>query len=111
MAKETERIKNKRSTQKKSSSAYPKFSFRIDSETKEELSAIVDSIYCHYLDRKDDKHYTVKKNDIIIDALRIGLEKIEKDLKNLPLLKPKELSLSEWQRRNPKPRGKGNTIF
>lgn len=109
MAKVTGRIINKRNTKKKSSGAYPKFSFRVDSETKEELTAIVDALYCHYLDRKDDKHYTVKKNDIIIDALRIGLEKIQKDLKNLPLLKPKDLSLSEWQRRNPKP--KGNTLI
>ena len=109
--KETNRIQKKREMKKKPSNAYPKLAFRIDAETKEELLAWIDSLYCHYLDRKEKEQYTIKKNDIIIEALRIGLKKIEQDIKNVPLLKKKNQSLKDWQRRNPKPKGKGNTLI
>lgn len=109
--KEAGRIQKKREMKKKPLSTYPKLAFRVDAETKEELLAWIDSLYCHHLDRKGKEEHTVKKNDIIIDALRIGLQKIEQDIKKVPLPKKKDQSLQDWQRRNPKPKGKGNTVF
>lgn len=96
---------------KRPSNSYPKLSFRVDTETKDELLEWVDSLYCHYLDRKGKDEYTVKKNDIIIEALKIGLQQIEHDIKKAPLLKKKDMSLEDWQRRNPKPKGKRNSLF
>lgn len=109
--KETGRIQKKREMKKKPSNAYPKFAFRVDTETKDEILTWVDSLYFQYQDRKKKDDRTVKKNDIIIDAIRIGLQKIEQDMKKIPLVNKKEHSLKEWQKRNPKPNGKGNTLF
>lgn len=111
MNKKTSRIQKRREMKKKPANAYPKFAFRVDAETKEELLIKVDAIYCFYLDRKEKNQYTVKKNDILIEALRMGLEIIEKDVKKLPLLKNNDMTLAEWQRRNPKEKGSKNTIF
>lgn len=109
MAKTISKIKEKEKRVKKSPNDYPKFAFRIDSESKKEISEWVDSIYYAYQDRKDQRNIAIKRNDIILDALRIGLKAIEDKITSKEVRK-KNLTLAEWQKRNKKDKPK-NALF
>ena len=105
MAKAASKIKEKEKRVKKSPNDYPKFAFRIDPESKQEISEWVDSIYYAYQDRKDEKSLVKRRNDIILDALRSGLKVIEDKIMKKPL-KRKSISQAEWQKRNKKSKPK-----
>ncbi len=109
MAKAISKIKEKEKRVKKSPNDYPKFAFRIDSESKQEISEWVDSIYYAYQDRKDQRNVAIKRNDIILDALRIGLKAIEDKVMEKPL-KRQSISQAEWQKRHKKSKPK-NALF
>ena len=64
------------SSKKKKSSDYPLFSIRVGQETKDELDRLVsEAIQRLEAKLKDDEH--VLKNEVVVNALRIGLPKIK----------------------------------
>lgn len=99
MPKQISALKTKLSKTKKSPNDYPKFAFRLDLEKKESLIAWVDKIYYLYQDRQDADSFAIRKNDIILEALTIGLQSLEDKIAKKSVLK-KNLSLDEWKKRN-----------
>ena len=60
-------------------SDYPQFAFRLTAETKENLSAVIDEVTDLYNKNIPLGEYLYRKNDIIIEALEIGLAQIKKN--------------------------------
>ncbi|MEC7276477.1 MAG: hypothetical protein VXY34_10025 [Bdellovibrionota bacterium] len=63
---------------KKSPSDYPTLSFRLSSEAKDELTNLIEKAVKKANKHRSEDDYVIKKNDVIIDALKIGLERIIK---------------------------------
>lgn len=106
MSKQISTLKTKLNKTKKTPNDYPKFAFRLDLEKKENLIAWVDKIYYLYQDRQDDDSFAIRKNDIILEALTIGLQSLEDKIAKKSVLK-KNLSLDEWKKRNKRNKPKG----
>ena len=62
----------------KKPSDYPQFAFRISSELKEKLNSIVGEVTDLYNKQLEDGEYLYRKNDIIAEALEIGLAEMKK---------------------------------
>lgn len=92
---------------KKTPNDYPKLSFRVDAETKEEILNWVNDIFYLFRDKKPSSQYVRRKNEIIVDALRLGLKEMEKKAKELKGTRKKELSIDEWSKRNKRNKPKG----
>ncbi len=65
-------------------SDYPQFAFRLTAETKENLSAAIDEITELYNKSVPAGEYLYRKNDIIIEALEIGLAQMKKNPNKRP---------------------------
>lgn len=67
--------------QQKKPADYPQMIFRVNQDDKDRLYALIDKIV-DLLNRDADKKGThrVRKNDVIVDALSIGLTSLEKKL-------------------------------
>ena len=63
----------------RTSSDYPQFSFRVTAEAKERISEAVDEVTELYNKNVPDGEYLYRKNDIIIEALEIGLAQMKKN--------------------------------
>lgn len=59
-------------------SDYPQFAFRLTAETKEQLSSMIDEVTDLYNKNVPPGEYLFRKNDIIIEALEIGLAQMKK---------------------------------
>lgn len=66
---------------KKVPSDYPTFAFRTTTENKEELSKLIDKAERLINKNLDHDEFQVRRNQIIYDALKIGLKKLIKDNK------------------------------
>lgn len=62
----------------KKPSDYPQFAFRISSELKEKLNSMVEEVTDIYNKQLEDGEYLYRKNDIIAEALEIGLVQMKK---------------------------------
>ena len=60
-------------------SDYPQFAFRLTAETKEHLSSMIDEVTDLYNKSVPPGEYLYRKNDIIIEALEIGLAQMKKN--------------------------------
>lgn len=64
--------------EKKRPSEYPQFTFRVSKAKKKELINLVETIQnARNQKRKEEKPY-VNKNDVIIEALELGLAALKK---------------------------------
>lgn len=61
---------------KKLPSDYPQFAFRISIEDKEKIQKLVDEIHKDINKGKDQFLKKIKKNDILVEALMLGLKKL-----------------------------------
>ncbi len=59
-------------------SDYPQFAFRLTAEAKERLAEMVDEVTELYNKSVTSGEYLFRKNDIIIEALEIGLKQMKK---------------------------------
>ena len=62
----------------KKPSDYPQFAFRISSELKEKLNIMVEEVTDLYNKQLEDGEYLYRKNDIIAEALELGLAQMKK---------------------------------
>lgn len=62
---------------KRKPSDYPQFTFRIDQETKEKLLSEVDAVRAMYERGLAEDERSLNKNEILIMALEIGLERLK----------------------------------
>ena len=60
-------------------SDYPQFSFRITAELKERLSTMIDEVTELYNKSVPAGEYLYRKNEIIVEALEIGLKQMQKN--------------------------------
>ena len=102
--------RNSKECTKKSPNDYPKISFRVDTETKEEILSWINRVSAYYADRKKHGEFVKRKNDIIIEALQIGLQAIEEKILGKKITRKKELTLKEWQKRAGKAKS-DNALF
>lgn len=65
--------------QGKRPSDYPQFAFRISEELKERLNELVEEVTELYNKQIPDGEYLYRKNDIIAEALEIGLIQMKKN--------------------------------
>ena len=65
--------------QGKRPSDYPQFAFRISEELKERLNELVEEVTELYNKQITDGEYLYRKNDIIAEALEIGLMQMKKN--------------------------------
>lgn len=63
----------------RTSSDYPQFSFRVTADAKERISIAVDEVTELYNKNVPLGEYLYRKNDIIIEALEIGLAQMKKN--------------------------------
>lgn len=56
---------------------YPQFAFRIPKEIKNKLQARLDRLKVAYNKKRQEDEKTVNKNDILLEAIEIGLTKLE----------------------------------
>jgi hypothetical protein len=59
---------------KKSPKDYPLFAFRVSQDDKDDISATVDKLVALSNRSRTDDRKLVRRNDIIVDALKEGLE-------------------------------------
>ncbi len=64
--------------QGKRPSDYPQFAFRISDELKEKLNELVEEVTELYNKQISEGEYLYRKNDIIAEALEIGLMQMKK---------------------------------
>ncbi len=57
---------------------YPQFTFRVDAETKDKLSKMVEEVTNLFNKNLNTDEYIYRKNDIIIEALLSGLSSMKK---------------------------------
>lgn len=67
--------------QGKRPSDYPQFAFRISEELKERLNKLVEEVTELYNKQISEGEYLYRKNDIIAEALEIGLLQMKKSPK------------------------------
>lgn len=63
----------------RTSSDYPQFSFRVTAEIKDRISKSVDDVTDLYNKNVPAGEYLYRKNDIIVEALEIGLAQMKKN--------------------------------
>lgn len=59
-------------------SDYPQFAFRISQVEKAELTQLIDEVTELYNSNLNPGDYAIRKNDIILEALNIGLRVMQK---------------------------------
>ena len=64
---------------KRKPSEYPQFAFRVSEELKKELSELIEEVTNLYNTHVKDSEYLYRKNEIIIEALEIGLMQMKKN--------------------------------
>lgn len=64
--------------EKKDPSEYPQFTFRISKSKKSELSDLIESIQVVRNKKRIEGDPFTNKNDVIIEALELGLKAIKK---------------------------------
>lgn len=62
-------------------SDYPQFTFRINEELKDRLSELVEEVTELYNKNIQEGEYLYRKNDIIAEALELGLMQMKKNPK------------------------------
>ena len=67
------------SSKRKNPKDYPQFTFRVDSETKLNLTQNIEEVLDLYNKTLDPNGYKFRKNNIIVKALELGLEQMKKD--------------------------------
>ncbi len=65
----------------KKPSDYPQFTFRITEELKARLNELIEEVTEIYNKKIDDGEYLYRKNDIIAEALELGLIQMKKNPK------------------------------
>lgn len=65
----------------KKPSDYPQFTFRITEELKTRLNELIEEVTDIYNKKIDDGEYLYRKNDIIAEALELGLMQMKKNNK------------------------------
>lgn len=68
-------------TKKKTPSDYPTFGFRVSKENKDKLNKLIAKAEKLINATKTCDDYVVRKNDVIVEALEIGLERLIKKYK------------------------------
>ena len=68
-------------TKKKIPSDYPQFTFRISQEDKERLSKLVEEVKTIVNSRLEEDEVKVKKNELLVEALLLGLKTLQKKYK------------------------------
>jgi hypothetical protein len=63
---------------KKKPSEYPLFAFRIDEDKKEELSSLIEEVRESLNKKVDPEDKLWMKNDVIYEALLLGLSQLKK---------------------------------
>ena len=63
---------------KKKPSEYPLFAFRIDEDKKEELSSLIEEVRESLNKKVDPEDMLWMKNDVIYEALLLGLSQLKK---------------------------------
>ena len=64
--------------EKKMPSEYPQFTFRVSKSKKDELSDLISAIQASRNRKRGDSDPFLNKNDVIIEALEIGLRTMKK---------------------------------
>lgn len=64
--------------EKKMPSEYPQFTFRVTKAKKEELADLIELVQATRNRRRSEGEPFVNKNDVIIEALELGLKTIKK---------------------------------
>lgn len=67
-----------RPKKKKDKLDYPIMAFRVSEESKLELMAEVDRLLALYNENIKEDEYMFRKNDIIVEAMRVGLKQLGK---------------------------------
>ncbi len=68
--------------QQKKPADYPQMIFRVSQEDKDRIYGLIDKVVgLLNRDAERDGTHRVRKNDVIVDALLIGLENLEKKFK------------------------------
>ncbi len=62
----------------KKPSDYPQLTFRVDKETKAEISIEIDKLVEALNDKRDVDSYVVRKNDVLVEAIRAGIKVLKK---------------------------------
>ncbi len=68
--------------EKKHPNDYPLLSFRLDEQTKEEITIEVEELVDVLNERRDENSYVIRKNDVFVEALKEGLKILRKKHKN-----------------------------
>lgn len=63
---------------KKSPEDYSTFQFRIDKAQKDELQSVIEDLQTKFNKTIGEDEFRVKKNEIILKALKLGLSNLEK---------------------------------
>ncbi len=64
--------------EKKLPSEYPQFAFRVSKAKKKELSDLIETIQSSLNKRRSNDAPFVNKNDVIVEALELGLKALKK---------------------------------
>ena len=64
--------------EKKIPSEYPQFTFRVSKEKKDELIDLIEMIQTTRNKRRSEDDPFINKNDVIIEALELGLSTMKK---------------------------------
>lgn len=64
--------------QRRKPSDYPQFAFRVTAEKKDRLSEMINEVTELFNKNVSPGEYLYRKNDIIIEALEIGLKQMKK---------------------------------
>ena len=67
---------------RKKPSDYPLFSFRIEENEKERLMERARRVASLADQKRDEDEYKIRTNDILLEALQIGLERLEQKYRN-----------------------------
>ena len=59
---------------------YPQLTFRVTSEIKVEIMDDVEVIVEGLNNKREDQTYVIRKNDVIVEALKIGLKQLKKKI-------------------------------
>lgn len=66
----------KQVTNKKMPSEYPQLSFRVSIDDKKQLNELIDKVQVEINKKREDGSPFINKNDVIIQALYVGLKSI-----------------------------------
>ncbi len=74
-------LKREKKAKSKSDYSYPQFCFRIPENKAAQFEKIqneIEKLYDHYKSTQADDEKTIKRNEIIIEALDLGLKELKK---------------------------------